>query len=66
MWSSDCDLVFHKLKSTLISPEVMAFPNDFPDDYILDTDASDRSIGAALSQVQNVRERVIAYVSKTL
>ena len=65
VWSSDCDLAFHKLKSILISPEVMAFPNDV-DDYILDTDASDRSIGAVLSQVQNGRERVIAYASRTL
>ena len=65
MWSSDCDLVFHKLKSILISPEVMALPND-ADDYILDTDASDRSIGASLSQVHNVREQVIAYGSRTL
>ena len=65
MLSSDCDLVFHKLKSILISPEVMALPND-ADDYILDTDASDRSIGASLSQVQNVREQVIAYGSRTL
>ena len=40
-----------------------------PDDageYILDTDASDKSIGAVLSQRQGGLERVIAYASRAL
>ena len=34
--------------------------------FILDTDASDHSVGAILSQVQDDRERVIAYMSKAM
>ena len=33
--------------------------------YVLDTDASESSIGAVLSQVQNREERAIAYDSRT-
>jgi hypothetical protein len=38
-------------------------PNNHVRHYILDTDASDRAIGAELIQVQNGEERVIAYGS---
>jgi len=34
--------------------------------YCLDTDASDKSIGAVLSQVQDGQKRVIAYVARSL
>jgi len=40
-------------------------PND-SDPFVLDTDACDVSIGAVLSQVQEGKERVIAYVSRSL
>ena len=33
--------------------------------YILDTDASETSIGAVLSHVQNEEQRVIAYANRT-
>ena len=64
-WTSQCDEAFEKLKSKLISPEIMAYPID-DCGYILDTDACDVSIGAVISQVQNNQERVIAYASRTL
>jgi len=41
----------------------------YPDptlEYILDMDASDQNVGAVLSQVQEGREVVVAYYSKSL
>jgi hypothetical protein len=53
---------FDRLKALLLSAPVLALPNK-TDYYILDTDASDKAIGAELIQVQNGEERVIAYGS---
>jgi len=44
---------------------ILAYP-DPTKEYILDTDASDHSVGAVLSQVQGGNEVVVAYYSKTL
>ena len=43
----------------------MSFPTD-DGLFILDTDASDETIGAVLSQVQLGREKVIAFGSRSL
>ena len=48
---------FDRLKALLLSAPVLALPNK-TDYYILDTDASDKAIGAELIQVQNGEERV--------
>ena len=56
---------FEFLKNALTSPPVLALPNHH-DDWILDTDASDHAIGAELLQVQDGKERVIAYGSLAL
>ena len=62
---SDQQVSFEELKLKLTSPPVMAFP--LPEAlFILDTDASNFSIGAVLSQLQNGEERVISYASKRL
>ena len=53
------------LKQDLSTPPILAFlRTDLPS--ILDTDASDHGIGAVLSQIQDGKERVIAYYSRVL
>ena len=64
-WSDECEKAFVELKTALTSPPLLAMPRD-DDQFILDTDASDRSIGAVLSQMQDGKERVIAYASRVL
>ena len=63
-WTKDCQFAFEKLKEALTTSPILAMPSD-EGRYILDTDASDTSIGAVLSQVQNGEERVIACASRT-
>ncbi len=58
---------FRQLVSALITSPVLAFPRNNTDDpFILDTDASDKAIGAELIQVQDKCERVIGYGSYVL
>jgi hypothetical protein len=64
-WTDRCQQAFDWLKSSLISSPVLGMPND-KDAFVLDTDASDETIGAVLSQVQNGQEKVIAYASRRL
>lgn len=64
-WTTDCETAFQQLKKVLVGPEIMGYPRG-DCTYILDTDACDVSIGAVLSQLQEGRERVIAYSSRTL
>ena len=65
-WSTECQVAFETLKELLISAPILAVPTD-DEQYILDTDASDVSIGAVLSQIQeHGQERVIAYASRML
>ena len=64
-WSRECDEAFAELKTAITSTAVLAYPND-SDPYILDTDASDDSIGGALYQVQQGQERPISFASASL
>ena len=64
-WTEECQLAFEDIKQVLISPDVMAFPTD-DGQFILDSDASDETIGAVLMQIQSGVEKVIAYGSQTL
>lgn len=65
IWSNEAHTAFLTLRNALISAPVLAMPND-TDEYILDTDAGNHSIGAVLSQIQDGTERVIAYASRSL
>ena len=63
-WSPDCQVAFECLKQALITSPILAMPTD-ADRYVLNTDASNHSIGAVLSQIQAGEGRVIAYGSRT-
>ena len=65
IWSADCEEAFETLKKHLTESPVLAYP-DFSKPFILDTDASDASIGAILSQVHDGKERVVCYGSRSL
>ena len=62
-WTECYQTAFEELKSALTS--VLEMPNDV-DSFIVDTDASNDSVGAVLSQIQNGQEVVIAYASRRL
>ena len=65
VWGEEEEDAWQLLKSELVKAPILAYPD--PDlEFILDTDASGYGIGAVLSQVQDGRERVIAYGSKAL
>lgn len=44
----------------------MGYPDPKQGHFLLDTDACDVGIGAVLSQIQDGREKVLAYGSRTL
>src|ERR1700755_1100989 len=66
-WTGECQEAFEKLKSSLVDPRLLAFP-----DYSLNSpplelfvDASDIGAGAVLSQQQGDDSRPIAFISMT-
>lgn len=65
VWSPECEQAFLKLKHALVSAPILAYA-DFSLPFRLYTDASLDGLGAVLSQVQDDRERVIAYASRSL
>ena len=64
-WTEECEKIFCQLKERLSTTPLLAYPNN-EDPYILDTDASDLSVGAALYQVQEGKERPISFASFSL
>ena len=64
-WTVQCQEAFDSLKAALSSSPVLVMPDD-TGRFILDTDASGSSLGAVLSQVQEGRERVVAFGSRVL
>ena len=65
IWGREEAEAWQLLKDELVKAPILAYP-DPEKEFILDTDASGYGIGAVLSQVQEGKERVIAYGSKTL
>ncbi|KAK9736119.1 RNase H-like domain found in reverse transcriptase [Popillia japonica] len=63
-WDEKCQTSFEKLKTALINPPVLEYPDFSPSNtFILTTDASGYAIGAVLSNSNN---KPIAYASRTL
>ena len=54
-------MAFENLKQALTNTPILAYPRN-KDSFILDTDASNTSMGAVLSQIQDGKEKIIAYL----
>ena len=64
-WGPDQDLSFARIKGLFRDTPVLRYPTN-NGHFILDTDASNESIGAALSQVQDGVEVPLAFASNTM
>ncbi|MCG8045676.1 MAG: reverse transcriptase, partial [Candidatus Thiodiazotropha endolucinida] len=64
-WTDECNQAFLTLKEKLVKAPILTHP-DFTKYFILHVDASDKTIGAVLSQKTETGECVIAYGSRTL
>ena len=64
-WTTSCQQAFDHLKSKLVQPPVLGYP-DFSIPFILHTDASETAVGAVLSQCIEGHERVVSYWSRQL
>ncbi len=49
----------------MINAPILSYPR-MDGDFILDTDASNESIGAVLAQIQDGQEKVICYASRAM
>ena len=65
IWPEEADKAFVRLKELFTITPVLSYPNE-KDPFILDTDASNDSIGAVLSQVRDGKEVPIAFASNSL
>ena len=64
-WGDEQERAFDELRKAMVRAPVLALLNA-TDPFILDTDASDKSVGAELIQIQEGEERAVAYGSLTL
>ncbi|CAC5388685.1 unnamed protein product [Mytilus coruscus] len=65
-WTEDCQVAFDKLKKSLISSPILAYP-DMSKDFILTTDAIGTAIRYFLAQLDSEgKEKVIAYGGRSL
>ena len=64
-WGEEENESFRKVKDLFRDTPVLSYPTEMGH-FILDTDASNESIGAALSQIQDGREVPISFASNSL
>jgi len=64
-WGPEQMNAFCTLKERLISAPILGMPTD-SGMFLLDSDASSVGLGAVISQMQNGKEVVIAYASRSL
>ena len=64
-WNPECHNAFEKLKEALIDSSVLKQP-DYNSPFIVDTDASDNSLGAALSNIVDGVEYPVSSASRVL
>ena len=65
VWTPACDQAFWKLKELLCLAPVLS-SHDFGEEFILQPDASNRGVGAVLSQVDEEGDQPVAFFSLTL
>jgi hypothetical protein len=63
VWNEAAGAAFDKLRTCLVSAPILATP-DFDQPFVIQCDASDRALGAVLTQGEGRNERVIAFLSK--
>lgn len=64
-WSDECQKSFDTLKKALCSEPILKYP-DFTKTFILTTDASNKALGAILSQGEIGQDLPICFASRTL
>ena len=65
VWSAECQSAFDTLVQKLTTAPILAYA-DYECPFLVQTDASGHGLGAVLAQVQDGKERAIAYASRTL
>ena len=64
-WNLECHNAFEKLKEVLIDSSVLKHPH-YNSPFIVDTDASDNSLGAVLSNIVDGVEYPVVFASRVL
>ena len=65
-WSNECQEAFDALKNKLVEAPVLVYPN-FSMEFVLETDASYRGLGAVLSQrLEDHKLHPVAFASRAL
>lgn len=63
-WGEECERSFQTLKSELVSPKILKYPN-FEKTFIVTVDASKSACGAVLSQAYGDDDHPICFISRS-